>query len=186
MSGAALGRDSRKEPPVDIDLLRPEEWADLRDIRMRSLLDAPDAFIVKPSRVAAWSEHDWLSTFESGIWAVARAAEQWVGLARSSRDERAPRERHIEAVWVDPGHRRAGVASRLVRALVDLELRSGAAEILLWIVAGNEAARSFYERIGFRPTGERQPIPGDEGRVEERLRLVAPPKDVAHQDVSPS
>ena len=186
MSDAVLGCDSGKESPVEIDLLRPEDWAELREIRMRALLDAPDAFIVPPSGVATWSQHEWLSTFESGVWAVARAAGRMVGLARSSRETQAPRERHIEAVWVEPGHRRTGVASRLVRALVDLELRSGAAEILLWIVAGNEAARVFYERLGFRPTGERQPIPGDESRLEERLRFVAPPKDVASQDLSPS
>jgi ribosomal protein S18 acetylase RimI-like enzyme len=35
----------------------------------------------------------------------------------------------------------------------------------------NTAARRLYERIGFRPTGERQPLPSNPARSESCLRL---------------
>lgn len=169
---ATLGGHPGESLSVEIALLTPGDWVDLRDIRLRALADAPEAFVALPSCEATWTRRDWLRTFESGVWAVARVPGRMVGLARSVREGRS--RRHLEAVWVEPDFRRRRVATLLVSSLVARELDAGAAEILLWIVSGNEAARGLYERIGFRLTGERQPIPGDATRLEERLRLLTP------------
>jgi ribosomal protein S18 acetylase RimI-like enzyme len=36
----------------------------------------------------------------------------------------------------------------------------------LWVTRGNEPALRLYESMGFRPTGESQPLPSDPARVE--------------------
>jgi ribosomal protein S18 acetylase RimI-like enzyme len=41
----------------------------------------------------------------------------------------------------------------------------------LWILNGNDPALRLYEQFGFQSTNERQPLPGQPGRYEERMRL---------------
>jgi ribosomal protein S18 acetylase RimI-like enzyme len=46
-----------------------------------------------------------------------------------------------------------------------------ASEVVLWVADHNDAARRLYERLGFRPTGESQPLPSNPARSESRMRL---------------
>jgi GNAT superfamily N-acetyltransferase len=162
--------------PTDLEmrLLRPEEWSELRALRLRALADAPEAFIAVGSDVARWSEQRWRSTFDTGSWAVARRRGRAVGMARSSREHQTPTTRHVESVWVEPRYRRCGVGKSLIEWLIRQELRDGAKEILIWVIGPNHAARRLYEGIGFSSTGELQVL-GDGDRVEERLRLTEGP-----------
>jgi ribosomal protein S18 acetylase RimI-like enzyme len=157
---------------VRLDRVTPSDWSELRSVRLRALADAPTAFISEPDREADWQEDDWRSVIEQARWVVARTAHGVVGVARSKQDPESPQRRFIEAVWVEPEFRRLGVGHRLVRWLIDSELRSGIKEILLWVIVGNAHARSFYVSLGFRPTGRRQPVPGPENRTEELLAYV--------------
>jgi ribosomal protein S18 acetylase RimI-like enzyme len=47
----------------------------------------------------------------------------------------------------------------------------GAVAVSLTVVDGNDHARRLYERLGFTPTGHREPRPRDPGTWRERLRL---------------
>jgi ribosomal protein S18 acetylase RimI-like enzyme len=40
----------------------------------------------------------------------------------------------------------------------------------LWVAEANEPARRLYERYGFTPTGECQPLPSDPAVPEIRMR----------------
>ena len=59
----------------------------------------------------------------------------------------------LRALYVRPGHWRAGIGS----ALVDTALREGrgrgARRMVLWVLASNEPAKAFYRAMGFRPDG---------------------------------
>ena len=48
---------------------------------------------------------------------------------------------------------------RLVEAVLGWAREDGAQAVALWVVDGYERARRFYTRLGFRPTGERGPLP---------------------------
>lgn len=56
----------------------------------------------------------------------------------------------IEAVFVQPAHRRRGIAAELVRLAEDWFAEKGARHIELKVLVGNEAGRAFWERVGFR------------------------------------
>jgi hypothetical protein len=57
----------------------------------------------------------------------------------------------------------------LMRALAESERRTGIADLLLWVLEGNDDAQRAYEALGFEPTGECQFLPAF-GRFERRLR----------------
>ena len=155
---------------IDVQPLSASEWPQLRLARLRALEESPDAFISEYERESRWSEREWLAMFESALWVVARSEGRIVGLARSSREVAQPWQRHVESVWVEPFFRRRGITRRLIEGLIEGEGDAGVRELVIWVIEGNDRARRAYERFGFKPTGERQPLPGD-GRDEERLLL---------------
>ena len=60
--------------------------------------------------------------FDSAIWNVAREADNVIGLV-GQRTRICTR--HVESIWVIPTHRRHGVSSALLQALVEMERRVG-------------------------------------------------------------
>jgi ribosomal protein S18 acetylase RimI-like enzyme len=59
----------------------------------------------------------------------------------------------------------------LLRTVLDRLRDSGVRMAWLWILNGNDPALRLYEQFGFQSTNERQPLPGQPGRYEERMRL---------------
>jgi ribosomal protein S18 acetylase RimI-like enzyme len=53
-------------------------------------------------------------------------------------------------VEVSPGQRRSGLGSALTRAALDLAAARGARGVFLQVEVDNTAARTLYERTGFR------------------------------------
>ncbi len=66
-----------------------------------------------------------------------------------------PTRARMTGVWVDPGYRRRGVGRRMVEAAMGWARERGADHLRLWVDATNPEGRVFYERLGFRETGER-------------------------------
>jgi uncharacterized protein len=56
----------------------------------------------------------------------------------------------IQGVWVDPSRRGEGLCTRGMAAVVDVALREIAPTVALYVNAHNVAARTAYERVGFR------------------------------------
>jgi predicted GNAT family acetyltransferase len=56
----------------------------------------------------------------------------------------------IQGVWVDPERRNAGLCTGGMAAVVDIALREIAPTVSLYVNAHNLAARTAYERVGFR------------------------------------
>ena len=85
------------------------------------------------------------------------AGESLAGFASCgpSRDPGAPpRCGELYALYAHPDVWGRGVGRRLHEAALAELVRSGHAEAGLWVLDGNERARRFYERHGWRPHGD--------------------------------
>jgi tRNA threonylcarbamoyl adenosine modification protein YeaZ len=69
---------------------------------------------------------------------------------------RAADEAEIISIGIIPAYRRRGIARRLVGGLSDRLIGAGASALFIEVAAGNEAARSLYEGLGFAPAGFRK------------------------------
>jgi ribosomal protein S18 acetylase RimI-like enzyme len=155
-----------------VEVLTEDDWHRLRDIRLSALTDDPLAFLATYEREVAYDEQRWRQEFARGEWNVMCGDGQDVGIVGATREPgKPPHERHLEFLWIVPGSRRAGVATMLLRAVLDRLRHSGVRTVWLWILNGNHAALSLYQQFGFRSTNERQPLPDDPARSEERMRL---------------
>jgi GNAT superfamily N-acetyltransferase len=63
---------------------------------------------------------------------------------------RPPDDCLLFSMWVSPSARRTGAGRDLVAAVEAWGRGWGAQRVVLWVIAGNESAMRFYDRIGFR------------------------------------
>jgi ribosomal protein S18 acetylase RimI-like enzyme len=150
------------------------DWEALRQLRLRALADAPDAFASTLEEEVAFPAEVWRQRAEGGPESanfIAREGGVDVGLAAVFAEPDVPGRMHLVSMWVDPRYRRRGVARALVDQAVRWAAERRAREVILWVADQNTAARRLYERLGFRPTGERQPLPSNPARTESLLRL---------------
>jgi ribosomal protein S18 acetylase RimI-like enzyme len=154
----------------------PEEWERARDLRLRALADAPDAFGSSLERERAFGEAEWRAWIlgwegATNRFVACEADGEWVGMAVGSRASREP-DAHLYGMWVDPARRRQGVGEGLVAEVVGWARSWGARSVLLGLTEGNEAAEAFYRGLGFEDTGERHPLREGSELVTSVLRLA--------------
>lgn len=56
------------------------------------------------------------------------------------------RERCVQAIWVQPGHRRRRVASSILQRLINADV----APVDAWALPGDRATKSLYESVGWK------------------------------------
>ena len=147
---------------MEVRQARAADWEALRELRLRALADTPDAFASTLQKEAAFPEQVWRQRAEGGAGSVnfiAWEAGAGIGMAAIFAMVDAPGRMHLVGMWVDPQHRRRGVAQALVEQAVHWAEERRATEVILWVADHNIPARRLYERVGFRPTSERQPYP---------------------------
>lgn len=147
----------------------PDDWRSLKEVRLRALADAPGAFASTLAREEAFGDDEWRRWLAQGATFVAWADDQPVGVVTAFAEPDPPEQSHLVGMWVAPEQRGTSTADRLVQAVLDWAAGGGATSVVLWVVDGNDRARRFYERMGFRPTGRRQPLPSNPAVGEEKL-----------------
>jgi GNAT superfamily N-acetyltransferase len=138
---------------VTVRRVQPADWATLRDLRIRSLRDAPQAFGQSVDDALRQSPSDWSHTAQQAssgdrrAWLIALSGGTPIGVVQGRR--RPPTDLMVFSMWVDPGHRRRGVGAALIDAVIDWARSWGGLHVVLWVFAGNEDAIRFYQRLGF-------------------------------------
>ncbi|MGH3219085.1 MAG: GNAT family N-acetyltransferase [Streptosporangiaceae bacterium] len=133
----------------------------LRGIRLEALKTAPYAFGSTYEREAAFGEPDWLRRIARGgnFLAYLPGGGEPAGLIGGYPETADVVE--LVSMYVRPEARGRGVGEALVAAVFGWAQDRGAKTVHLWVTESNHHARALYQRCGFEPTGERQPLPSD-------------------------
>ena len=173
------------DPPIRIRRIAVDDGPVLRDLRLRSLADAPEAFGQPLEEAAGQPAAEWASAArvaaagERRAWLIAErvgpagdGAPLTVGIVLGRR--RPPDTLLIFSMWVDPTVRRAGVGAALIAAAEQWASAWGARRSVLWVFAANEPAIRFYLRIGFRTD-----IEGEDARAGAAYGALAMSRPIA-------
>jgi GNAT superfamily N-acetyltransferase len=149
--------------PARVRRLRPDEGAVLKGLRLRALAGAPDAFGQTLAEASARKDWDELARALSGpdgnAGFLAEAPDgSAVGLAYGILEAERADAVHVAGMWVEPGWRGRGIGAALVGAVVAWARGRGRPRVCLWVTERNRTAVRLYERMGFRPTGRREPL----------------------------
>ena len=140
---------------VDVRIRRisPDDGPVLRDLRLRSIADAPDAFGQPLEEARGRPDREWArsarqsSRGEGRTWLIAETAIGTVGLVQGRR--RRPRTLLLFSMWVDPAVRRLGIGRLLIERLEEWAHGWDGEETILWVLGVNVAAIDFYRELGF-------------------------------------
>jgi ribosomal protein S18 acetylase RimI-like enzyme len=164
---------------MTVDRLGEDDWAVFRELRLRSLLDSPEAFGSTYGEESSQTERAWRD-WAAGRWRggnasvfVGRADDGTpVGTATGAEYDAEPGMAHVYAMWVAPDARGAGVGRALLDAVADWARDRGCDRLVLSVTESNEVARRVYEAYGFADTGERRAL--REGSEMQTLILTKP------------
>lgn len=152
---------------VDVRAIDADGWPTIREVRLAALQEAPGAFASTYQREAGFSEQDWLRRFVGSGNFLAYAAEAGpapAGLVGCF--PAGPGTTELVSLWVRPHARGLGIGAALVDAVVRWARDRGHGRVHLWVAEANDSARGLYQRCGFTPTGERQPLPSNQQVTE--------------------
>src|SRR3712207_10730 len=102
-----------KADGMEVRRTRAADWEVLRELRLRALADAPDAFASTLAKEAAFPEEVWRQRAEGEAGSATFIAWEdgaGIGMARIFAEADVPGRMHLVGMWVDPRHRRHGVA----------------------------------------------------------------------------
>jgi GNAT superfamily N-acetyltransferase len=77
-------------------------------------------------------------------------ARQWLGVSAVLLPGDGQGEAELRRLYVIPERWGEGIGSLLLDAVLQQAQRAGALTVRLWVLEGNEQARTFYERRGWR------------------------------------
>jgi ribosomal protein S18 acetylase RimI-like enzyme len=156
---------------VELELVRvwPDDWEAFRDVRLRSLADAPQAFASRYDDWVAAPEQRWRSRLtDVPLTLLARAEDDTVGVVSGVPD--GEESVQLISMWVDPVARGTGVATALIDAVVEWAAEQQRSAYLM-VRSDNARAISVYKRAGFVDRGVPDDWPPDqpaENRMEHR------------------
>ncbi len=148
---------------MEVRRIDAHEWGELRDLRLRALQDAPDAFGSTHTEESARTDAQWMewaSVLGDGpsFGAVAIDDDHWVGMAVGAPHRDHPGEAGLFAMWVAPDARHAGIGRGLVERVVRWARSEGFPVLRLLVTQTNAGAMRLYERCGFIDDGVRLPL----------------------------
>lgn len=133
--------------------IRTEEWKQLKELRLRALSRAPEAFCSTFEEASRLSDPIWEERARMGAESersatfVALEQERLVGMTVVTLDQQRA---EITAVYLDDEARGQGLASQMLRQALDF---AGPIEVWLEVNQQLVAAEALYSRCGFRQTG---------------------------------
>ena len=143
-------------------MLEPRDWPLYRDLRLRALADAPDAFSRAYDAEAIQPDEYWMERLRfdpsRDLPLVAESGAAPVGLAWGRVDPSTPSSAGLFQLWVAPTHRSCGIGRRMVGEVVAWAKGVGAEVLWLFVTSGDTPAARLYRAAGFAPTGETRPL----------------------------
>ncbi|MEN0061967.1 MAG: GNAT family N-acetyltransferase [Myxococcota bacterium] len=145
--------------------LAASEWRRFKAIRLRSLLDAPEAFGSTYAETAARPDATWQAHARDFAVFVAVHEGEDVGTARGLADPQEATDAMLLSMWVDPSVRGQGAGDALVEALITWARTEGFARLTLEVGDTNAPAIRLYARWGFERDPEASVSPGEHQRT---------------------
>ena len=150
--------------------LAPDEWSRLRDIRLRSLVENPEAFGASHEALSKFSESEWRNEFSKLTHLVATTDQVDISIMNIEiLDGDFGATCWIGGCWTDPAYRGAG-ALRAMFNYLDLHAANrGWQKQGLGVWQDNYEAIAAYERLGFVAMGEPQESTRKPGKFYQRM-----------------
>jgi GNAT superfamily N-acetyltransferase len=159
----------------------PHEWPLYKDLRLRALADSPDAFGSTLALEKDRSDLDWSGRLASGLGSsldlplLAEVDGAPVGLAWGRVDRDHPDVAHLYQMWVAPDHRKLGAGRLMLDTVIFWAKAKDLHHLDLGVTYRDSPAMRLYQRSGFVPVGEPEPLRPGSDLLCQLMRLQLRP-----------
>ncbi len=151
-----------------IRLAEESDWEAVRDIRLRSLREEPDAYASDYETEARFEPAMWKQRIDTASSYLAfNDDHDLVGMATGL--ETGDGDTYVVGMYVAPEARRLGCAHQLLDAISDLAIRRRGRRLVLEVAESNIRAARAYRSYGFMETGRRRTLDRDPSITEIEL-----------------
>ena len=165
----ASGRMRILNSLVSFELV-PDDWVRLRDIRLRSLVESPQAFGADYDVVSKFQEQQWRELFKRLSYIGAQHNGKDVAIMSiENLDGDFGATCWIGGCWTDPEYRGLGALRSMFNYLDQNASDRGWMRQGLGVWIDNFAAIAAYEKLGFVAMGEPQPSSKIPGKFYQRM-----------------
>ena len=156
----------RQVGPADVD--------QVREVRLRALADAPDAYWVTEAEALAEPIEAWRDRLARprGATFLAEHGGAAIGMAVGNTHHDIDGDAGLYAMWVAPEARRAGVGRVLIEAVLGWANAEGFPCVRLTVADANAAAIAAYRALGFTATGRTGTMPAPRDHITEHELAV--------------
>jgi len=147
---------------MNIVAITENDWEDLKEIRLSSLKESPEAFGVSYHEASNYAPEDWKLRASENVgprFILAYKGEMPIGLIGGIF---ANNEYELISMWVSPIYRRNRLGIQLVNALKGYAAEQGHSEIMLRVSPTNKSACHLYIKCGFCIVGEAGVLTGND------------------------
>ena len=155
---------------LEVKPILPQHWPLLKDVRLRALADAPEAFGTTLAEAQAYSDAEWqararrFSELPPAVGCLAYLDNIPCGMACAYPSGENPQAAGMTSFWAAPKARGQGVADALVSFIAEWTKAQGLSVLEADVVEDNHRAIAFYKRIEFQATDHSEPFRGDMSR----------------------
>ena len=153
---------------LEIQRLSLNEGERLRQLRLASLEDAPDAFSSTFQEAVVLPKDLWFQQLQALPTFVAVLNGVDSGIVRSSPHLENADVAYLISMWVAPTARGQGVGDALIDAVIDWARSSSYTRLLLDVGNNNSFAITLYKRKGFKTTGMTSCLPPPREQIQEQ------------------
>jgi GNAT superfamily N-acetyltransferase len=155
---------------VSVTEISPSQWRRLRDLRLASLDESPDAFGGDLEKEKLWEEAEWRAQFVKLTYIVGSIDQRDIGiLSVENLKGDFGATCWIGGCWVSPEYRGKGVMRSLIEYLDEHAIERGWSIQGLGVFVDNSGAIASYEKMGFVRMGDLQPSTRRPGRFFQRM-----------------
>jgi ribosomal protein S18 acetylase RimI-like enzyme len=163
------------EESISVVVLGPQDWRDLRAIRLEALRSEPAAYSSSYEETLARSDEHWQQRLASdhSVHLLARAQSRPIGMVGGylGSDEGDESVAVVFGMYVAREYRGRGIGRLLLSSLIDhLSAFPQISTIRLWVTETQDSARALYESMGFQMIGKTEEgIVVDDRQVDELI-----------------
>jgi GNAT superfamily N-acetyltransferase len=155
---------------IRYEQLTVDDGPRLRSIRLRALLDAPDAFGSTLEEAVGRPAESWSKQLLELPTFVAVSEDVDVGIVRCAHDKERMGVAWLISMWVAPEVRRRGIGGTLLDLVIEWAHSNGVNLLLLDVADQNLPAVALYDSKGFKPSGEKSTLPFPREHIREHQR----------------
>ena len=153
---------------IHVEVIDPDQWIRVRNIRLRSLQANPEAFGGTFEKESIENESTWREKFIKNDFLIASIDGQDVAIMYIEKlDGDFGATCWIGGCWSDPAYRGKGLFSAMMKFIDDQDRGWEVQGLGVW--TDNYSAIAAYEKLGFVKMGDDTPSTRQPGKFYQRM-----------------